>query len=174
MTEARAYDNVGPNPDWAMLAGLVGRQPLGQPFRGDLDLSGDGRSGPVHVQITGAVLAMSPQPSYIDPPIGGGPLATDPFAVGGRLHCSGILQLPPIEAERELAARGIRLSCRFEWMTGPNAGYADKRLHAPATGWISSTALGSDGELIVAVEDPKRPMSDPIAIPADCPPPPKG
>jgi hypothetical protein len=55
--------------------------------------------------------------------------------------------------------------------TGPNTGYADLRLRAPATGWISSTALGSAGELIIFVEDPARPMSDPIAFPADCPPP---
>jgi hypothetical protein len=171
MTEARAYDNVGPSPDWAMLDPLVGRRPLGEAFTGDLDLSGSGRSGPVHVRIAGAVLAMSPQASFVDPPIGGGPLATDPFADGGSLHCSGILQLKPLDAERELVARGIRLSWRFNWKTGPNTGYADLRLRAPATGWISSTALGSAGELIIFVEDPARAMGDPIAFPADCPPP---
>jgi hypothetical protein len=174
MTEARAYDNVGPSPDWAMLDGLVGRRPLGQPFIGNLDMSGDGRGGPVHVHIAGAVLAMSPQPSYVDPTIGGGPLATDPFAPGGSLHCSGILQLKPLDAERELVARGIRLSWRFEWKTGPNTGYGELRLHAPATGYISNTALGSDGELIVFVEDPARPSSDQIGFPGDCPPPTPG
>jgi hypothetical protein len=56
----------------------------------------------------------------------------------------------------------------------PNTGYAELRLHAPATGYISSTALGSDGELIVFVEDPTRPESDPIEFPADCPPPSPG
>ncbi len=174
MTEARAYDNVGPNPDWAMLDGWVGRRPLGQPFIGDLDLSGDGRKGPVHVHVAGAVLAMSPQPSYIDPPIGGGPLATDPFAPGGSLHCSGILQLKPIDAERELIARGIRLSWRFEWSTGANTGYGELRLYAPPTGYISSTALGGDGELIVFVEDPARPSNDQIGVPGDCPSPTQG
>jgi hypothetical protein len=174
MTEARAYDNVGPSPDWAMLDPLAGRRRLGEAFTGDLDLSGSGRRGPVHVRISGAVLAMSPQPSFVDPPIGGGPLAKDPFAGGGSLHCSGILQLKPLDAERELVARGIRLSWRFNSKTGPKTGYADLRLRAPATGWISSTSLGSAGELIIFVEDPARPMSDPIAVPADCPPPTSG
>ena len=174
MTEARAYDNVGPSPDWAMLDGLVGRRPLGEPFTGNLDMSGNGRMGPVHVHVAGAVLAMSPQPSYVDPAIGGGPLAVDPFAAGGTLRCSGILQLRPMDAEREMTARGIRLSWRFNWKTGPNMGYAEIRLHAPPTGYISSTALGSDGELIVFVQDPLRPESGPIAVPADCPPPSPG
>ena len=171
MSEARAYDNVavGAKPDWAMLGNLVGRQPLGQPFAGDLDLAGSGRAGPVHVRIAGAVLAMSPQRSYVDPAVGGGPLDGDPFAIGGPLRCSGILQLSPPDAERELAARGIRLSWRFTWKTGPDMGFAELRLHAPATGWISSTALGGDGELIVFVEDPARPMGDPIPFPKDCP-----
>jgi hypothetical protein len=104
-----------------------------------------------------------------DPPDGGVPLKTDPFAIGGPLHCSGILQMRPIDAEHHLLNRGIRLSWRFVTKTGPNMGFSDPRLRAPATGWISGTALGSDGELIVFVEDPAKPMANPIAAPADCP-----
>jgi hypothetical protein len=175
MTEARAYDNVPPSPDWAMLGGdLLGRQRLGQPFRGDIDLLGLGRKGEVRLRIDGAVLAMSPQRSYIEPPGGGVRLAGDPFAPGGKLRCSGILQLRPADAQREILARGMRLSWRFEWSTGPDTGYADLRLVPPPTGFISSTAVGSDGELIVFVEDPARPMGQRATFPPECGAPPSG
>jgi hypothetical protein len=175
MTEARAYDNVAPSPDWAMLGGdLVGRQRLGQPFKGDLDLTGAGRKGPVHLRIDGAVVAMAPQRSYIEPPGGGVRLSGDPFAPGGKLYCSGILQLRPVDAQREILARGMRLSWRFEWSTGPNTGYGELRLEAPPIGSISSTAIGSDGELILFVEDPARPMGKPATFPPECGAPPSG
>ena len=170
VTEARAYDNVPPTPDWAMLGGnlLQDRQRLGQPFQGDIDLMGLGRKGDVRLRIDGAVLAMSPQRSYIEPPGGGVRLSGDPFAPGGKLHCSGILQLRPADAQREILARGLRLSWRFESSTGPNTGFAELRLDPPPLGFISSTAIGSDGELIVFVEDPARPSGERATFPPEC------
>lgn len=169
LSEASVYDNVAPSPDWTYLAVDKQRIRLGQALTGDIVLEGVGRSGPARLQITGAVLEMVPQPNWVDPQVGGGPLTRDPFEPGAALHCSGILQLSPQLAERELKARGLRLSWRFQWGTGANSGYSDIRLEAPPTGWINGTALGSDGELILFVADPNRPFGGPpLPLPRDC------
>jgi hypothetical protein len=172
MSEVRAYDNVAPKPEWATLGGLVGRRPLGTAYVGDLDLEGPSEMHPTRarLRVTGAVLQFAPQPNFIAPPGGGVPLEADPFSLGGPLQCSGILQMRPVDAERELLSRGFRISWRFETKTGPNMGFADLRLQAPATGWISDTEIGSNGELIIFVQDPVRPAGDPIAIPDACEP----
>lgn len=168
--EVRVYDSVGPQPEWAGFPrGPHLRTPIGQPFTGDIDLLGMGRAGPARLRIDGAVLAVAPQPSFVEPPGGGIVSKLDPFAPGGPLRCSGILQLSPRDAERVLQANGYRLSWRFEYSTGPNTGYAEKVLEAPFIGFISHTAIGSDGELIVFVEDPARPMSPIATFPPDCP-----
>jgi hypothetical protein len=168
--QVQAYDAVGPQPKWAAFPrDRLAMTPLGQPFRGDLTVQGKGRAGPVDLHLENVVLSVTPQPSFVEP-LGGGMVATrDPFAPGGELHCSGILQLTPILAEQELLARGYRLSWRFESSTGPNTGYAELRLHAPPVGWITSTAIGGDGELTVFVADPARPFGGPPAtVPAEC------
>jgi hypothetical protein len=171
----QVYDNVRPTPDWASFPrGPHFRTPLGQPFTGDIDLAGRGRAGPVRLRIDGAVLAVAPQPSFVEPPGGGMVLDSDPFLPGGRLRCSGILQLSPREAEAALQAFGYRLSWRFVYSTGPNSGYSEKVLKAPPVGFISETAIGSDGELIVFVQDPARPMGPAAKFPGDCPPPAPG
>ena len=173
--EIRVYDNVGPNPEWASFArGPHLRTQLGAAFEGDIDLIGQGRAGPVRLRMDGVVLAVAPQPSFVEPPGGGVALRTDPFESGGPLHCSGILQLSPREAEVALQGFGYRLSWRFEYSTGPNTGYGEKALKAPLVGFISGTAIGSDGEMIVFVEDPARPSRQAAAFPADCPPPSSG
>ena len=169
--DLQAYDGVAPNPEWATFPrGRIALTPVGQPFRGDLVAHGQGRAGPVDLRIDDAILSVTPQPSFVEPAGGGIRLARDPFEPGGPLHCSGILQLAPVVAEQELWARGYRLSWRFEWSTGPNTGFAELRLRAPKVGWISGTAIGSDGELIVFVEDPTRPSGLPAGMPSDCPP----
>ena len=48
------------------------------------------------------------------------------------------------------------MTSRFE---GGATGYAEALARAPQTGYISDAAVGSDGELIVFVEDPARPMN---------------
>jgi hypothetical protein len=174
VSQIGTYDNRGPNAEFANVRPGLAPTPLGQPFRGDIDVMAQGGAGPVHTRISGAVLAFTPQASFVDPLVGGGPLARDPFEPGGPLHCSGILQLTPVEAERELLSRGIRLSWRFEWKTGPNTGYGELRLQAPPTGWISRTRLGGDGELIVFVEDPARPSGERAPFPPECPAPSSG
>ncbi len=175
VSEVRVYDAVAPKQEWATFPpGPHFRTRLGDAFSGDIDLVGQGRGGPVRLRIDGAILAVAPHPSFVQPPGGAAPLASDPFARGGALHCSGILQLRPADAERALMSFPYRLSWRFEYSTGPNTGYADPRLEAPRTGYISGTGIGSDGELIITVEDPNRPMMEAAAFPLDCPAPPSG
>jgi hypothetical protein len=173
--EVRVYDNLGPNPEWASFPrGPLFRTPLGQAFSGDIDLAGQGRAGPVRLQIDGAILAVAPQRSFAAPPGGGVPLASDPFALGGPLRCSGILQLRPSDAERALQGFGYRLSWRLETASGPNTGYSDLQL-SPPDGMITGTGLGPDGELIIFVSDPARPFGGRAAtLPPDCPRPPSG
>jgi hypothetical protein len=169
------YDGVGPQAEWASFPkGPHLRTPLGRAFSGDIDFAGKGRAGPVRLRIDGAVVAVSPRPSFVQPPGGGIALVRDPFEPGQPLHCSGILQLRPSDAQRALQAFGYRLSWRLQWSTGGNSGYSDLRLTAP-DGYINGTAIGSDGELIIFVADPARPFGgDPAQFPADCPPPSTG
>jgi hypothetical protein len=173
--EVRVYDGLAAKQDWAAFPkGPYFRTLLGGAFKGDIDLAGQGRGGQVRLRIDGAILAVAPRPSFVQPPGGAAPLARDPFELGQPLHCSGILQLSPRDAERVLKASGIRLSWRLETATGPNTGYSDIRLAAP-NGAITDTALGSDGELIVFVSDPIKPFGGPPAtFPPDCPAPTTG
>ena len=70
---------------------------------------------------------------------------------------------------------GYKLSWRWQYATsrfdGGAIGNAEALARAPATGFISDAATGSDGELIVFVEDPARPMiREPWpAVPPGCP-----
>jgi len=67
---------------------------------------------------------------------------------------------------------GFAVSWRWQYSTGGNTGYAEVRREAPDRGLISGTAVGTSGELILFVEDPERPMGQPVALPAHCQPPP--
>jgi len=101
-------------------------------------------------------------------PIAGGGLTSDPFLPGGPLHCSGILQRPPPEAERELLARGYPVTWRYESSKDGTTGASEVLAHAPPVGWITSTAIAGTGELIVFVSDPVRPLGPPAELPRDC------
>ena len=63
---------------------------------------------------------------------------------------------------------GFAVSWRWQYATGPRAGYAEVRGTAPDRGFISSTAVGTGGELIVFVDDPDRPFGRPILLPSRC------
>lgn len=175
--EIRVYDGA-PNREakWATFGGGPwARTPLGSPFQGDLDVQGTSATGPVELHLAGLRIAVRPQDTIMEP-IGGGIRLTDatnPFRPGGTLYCSGILALPPADAELRLLALGYKLSWRWQYQTsrfaGGASGYAEVRDRAPATGYISSTATGDSGELIVFVEDPARPMGQPYpAVPEGC------
>lgn len=81
------------------------------------------------------------------------------FGPGEPLHCSGIEELSPSEAEVELKARGqLRLSWRLEITTAPAEGVSEVHV-LPPEGVITDASLGPSGELIVFV----APYGDPNA-----------
>ena len=122
------------------------------------------------MHLGGLRIAVSPASTVNEPALGtritlvenGNPaLNGDPFAVGGPLRCSGIFQLTPQAAEARLLALGYALSWRLETATGGNTGYAEAWATAPDRGWITGSAVGMNGELIVFVADPDRPFGGP-------------
>jgi len=103
-----SVDGPGAKADWVTFKDVVARTPLGQPFRGDIDLVATAATGPVKVHLGDVRIAVHPN-DPINEPIGGTrkllvengvpAINGDPFGPGGPLHCSGILQLPPQAAE---------------------------------------------------------------------------
>ena len=147
--------------------------PIGQAWTGDIDvpLKGErtGIAGRLH--LAGATIATAAVDN-VSEPLGGGQAVGEndrPFAFGGRLHCSGILQMAPADAEAALLSLGYRLSWRRDVTTGPNTGYADAMPHAPDGVIIGEPVGGSSGELIVFVTPFGDPRAKPIPYPADCP-----
>ncbi len=176
LAEIRAYDGSDTQPDWAIeefrtqqIKPAIAH--LGAVFSGDLDFSGiPSATGPVDIHLSGVRIA-SHRPDLVNDLPGSRKLAGDaqnPFNPGGPLHCSGILQLPPQAAEARLLALGYALSWRLERKTGSNTGFSEAAPRAPTTGFISDTAVGSSGELIVFVQDPAAPSGDPATLPPDC------
>ncbi len=181
ISEVRVRDGAARQADWAQFPpGPYAKTPLGAMFEGDLDLTGSSRTGPVSLRLEDLRIAVRPA-SQVTEPLGGGIVLRengnpavdgDPFEVGGPLRCSGILQLPPMAAEARLLALGYRLSWRWSYSTGGSSSYSETSARAPTTGWISGTAIGSSGELIVFVEDPANPSTrgaGPPPPPVDCP-----
>lgn len=170
-SEIRTYDGRQPG-DWIEYRGVFFRRPLGQAFAGDIDLASS-TPFPGRLVFRELRLTVRPQPSFVAPAGGGINLTTDPFESGGALHCSGILQRTPQEAEQLLLGLGYRLSWRA--MSASDAinqgGYAEQRL-SPPDGVITGSAYGSSGELILFVWPPDDPAKDsPATFPPDCPPP---
>lgn len=166
VSEIRTYDGRDP-ADWITYKGVFFKRPLGQAFAGDVDVSSS-LPFPGRLAFRDLRLAVRPQPSFFAPPGGGIVLASDPFERGGPLHCSGILQTTPAQAERTLLTLGYRLSWRYQYSTGPGSGYSEKHLTA-SDGVITSSGVGSSGELIVFVAPPNDPQNRPAAFPSDCP-----
>lgn len=168
--------------DWVAFAGGPwAKTPRGSAFEGDINVLAATGTGPVAVHLGDVRIAVQPQDNVTEP-IGGGITlkelpddAGNPARPGGALYCSGILALPPQQAELRLLAMGYKLSWRWQYVTsrfkGGATGYAEALARAPQTGYISDAAVGSDGELIVFVEDPTRPMNRERwpARPSGCP-----
>lgn len=168
VSEIRTYDGRDP-ADWIYYKGVFFKRPLGQAFAGDVDLSSS-LPFPGRLVFRGLQLAVHPQPSFVAPPGGGIELSSDPFEPGGPLHCSGILQLTPQDAEAVLSGLGYRLSWLYEYSTGPESGYGERRL-SPPDGVITGSAIGTFGELIVFVSPPDDPGTKAATLPPACPPP---
>jgi hypothetical protein len=186
VSEIRAYDgNAGPNAKWMTAIGRWFQSPIGQAWTGDIDvpLTGEGTGTAGRLHLAGATIATRAVDNVTEPIAGGQAVGENdrPFAAGGRLHCSGILQMAPADAEGALLSLGYRLSWRRETTTGPNMGYAEAMPHAPDGVIVGEPAGGSSGELILfvapfgdlrAVAIP-YPSDCPVADPGQTPPPPK-
>jgi hypothetical protein len=162
--EIRVYDGT-PDPKWLTWQGTWFKTPNGVVSVGDLDLSTDG--GAIHVG--GLELRSMPFDAVNEPPGGGAPVPAPAFNLfdpGGALYCSGILQLPPAEAERTLLALGYRLSWRFVIDDG---GYWDPRREAPDGVIQKPIGFGTDGELIIPVIRFGDKGAEPVPYPDDCP-----
>jgi hypothetical protein len=174
----RTWDSTAKQGSDATFEGPLFETPLGQSLDGDLDLTMPGADGPTTVHLGGLRIAVSPASQVNEPALGaritlvenGNPKVNgDPFGLGGPLRCSGILQLTPLAAEARLLTLGYALSWRWETATGANTGYAESRAPAPDRGWITGTAIGTSGELIVFVANPDQPFGGPPReLPPEC------
>jgi hypothetical protein len=100
---------------------------------------------------------------------GGAPVTSGPvnlFGPGEPLHCSGILQMTPGEAEQTLLGLGFRLSLRY---VTDNGGYWDPRRAAPDGVIQEPIAFGTEGEQIIPVIKYGDKGAVPIPFPTDCP-----
>ncbi len=172
VSEIRAYDGKAmPKAEWMTAIGKWFQSPIGQPWTGDIDvpLKGVGIGGSLH--LAGATVATHAVDNVTEPLGGGKALGPNdrPFDAGGQLHCTGILQMAPADAEGALLSLGYRLSWRRVTTTGPNTGYAEALAHAPDGVIIEEPAPGSQGEMIMFVAPFGDPKARPISYPSDCP-----
>ena len=169
--EIRIYDGEVAGK-WLTARGMFFKTPLGGAWTGDHDIPVTDPAGqPARIHFSGLMLINRPVDG-VKEPAGGGiklPEHATPFAVGGELHCLGILQMTPKQAEAVLLKLGYRLSWRLVTTTGPNTGFASVVQDAPA-GVITSDGLpGSEGELIMFVAPDGDPGAKPVPFPPDCP-----
>ena len=186
VNDIRVSDGVEvPSGKWAMFPpGPYFTTPLGQTWGGDIDLTGSGRTGPVTLHMEGAAIRANPPRSFAAPPDGGIPLPAGslPFAGGGKLHCSGILQMTPRNAHAALLSMGYRVSWRLLSMTAsgsnanqpPGLGIAvdewEFRLEPP-DGTITDPGIpvSDDGAVVMSVVPFGHADAGPPPVPADCP-----
>jgi hypothetical protein len=149
--------------------------PLGATWSGDLDVAFTGGkgagAGPARLHAAGVLLRSIPFDG-ITKPVGPATKLGErdrPFGVGGPLHCSGILQMTPQEAEAALLKLGYSVSWRLDTTTGPNTGFAQPMSRAPDGVIHEEPVPGSNGELIVFVAPNGDPRAQPLPVPADCP-----
>jgi hypothetical protein len=174
INEIRVYDGTA-KPDWKTVTGRFAPVPLGATWTGDLDVDFQGTAGvaggPAHLHAGGAAIRSIPFDGITEPV---GPAIKlgerdRPFSFGGPLHCSGILQMPPPDAERILLKLGYKVSWRLNTTTGPNTGFAQPLANAPDGIIFEEPVPGSNGELIVFVAPNGDPMAKALPLPADCP-----
>jgi hypothetical protein len=172
--EVRIY-NGAVDAKWLYAKGTFFKTPLGATWAGDQDITMTDLEGvgglPAVVHLAGARIASRPFDG-VNEPLGGGivlPENARPFGSGGVLHCSGILQLAPRDAERTLLGLGYRLSWRLMTSTGPNTGNAEVMSRAPDGVFPEEPMAGSSGELILFVVPFSDRLAKPIPYPDDCP-----
>ena len=171
--ELRVGDGLPPPDSATFPPGPHAPTPIGQDFVGDLDFVGEGGAGPVRVHLGDAVLHVAPREDAAAPPGGGVVLPENatPFAPGGPLHCSGVLQMTPADAHRALVGLGYRVTWRLVERKTQTESFWHV-LDQPPDGVIWGShepSASTDGALIVAVLPPTDPLAKRAPFPADCP-----
>jgi hypothetical protein len=179
--EVRIY-NGAQQGEWLEAKGPFFKTPIGAAWAGDQDITLDGPGGPGRLHLAGATLENRPSTGIGKPvggqitkPIGGGivgpvlqPLGSGPFDAGGPLHCFGILQMTPQDAQAALRKLGVKVSWRYYTR---NDTYIELRDEPPAGTVIIADGpfIGSEGQLLIALADPSSPLAKPVPLPSDCP-----
>ena len=121
-------------------------------------------TGIVHLILSGVRVAVQPQDN-VSEPVGGVRKVLkeheDPFAAGGPLAGTCILQMTPQAAELTLQLQGYATSWRWMTWTTASTGTSEPLAHAPASGFITGTAVGTQGELILFVDNPASEFAHP-------------
>lgn len=179
--QVRIYNGAAEG-GWLYAKGTFFKAALGDAWTGDLDVAVtdvDGIGGtPASIHLAGATLQNDPSTDANDP-AGGGikvppiapviqPLGSGPFDPGGTLHCSGILQMTPGDAQATLDKMGIAVSWRYYTQ---NDSFIESRTGPPSGTVIIADGpfIGSNGQLLIAIVDPTSPLAKPVPFPADCP-----
>jgi hypothetical protein len=158
------------------------KTPIGVAWTGDQDITLDGPGGPGRLHLAGATLENQPSNNVGKPvggpitkPIGGGivgPVITQvgssQFDPGGQLHCFGILQMTPQDAQASLRKLGVKVAWRYYTR---NDTHVELRDEPPAGTVIIADPpfVGSEGQLLIALADSSSPLAKPISFPSDCP-----
>jgi hypothetical protein len=156
-------DTTAPGPGVTLIAKPLALSPLGQAFEGDIDLAADGPDGPVRLVLDDARIRFLPAGVAAN-----GGAGTKPAQFGDELACTGILQQPPVIADVRLKSQGYTAEWRWQFATGPNTGQSQVVDGPPADGYISGTAPGPTGTIVVFVEDPTNPSMPRLERPATC------
>ena len=121
---------------------------------------------------TGLGLALATRPAdLVAAPANGGVRLlpnSEPFAVGQPLHCAGILQLEPAQAQAALLKLGYRVS----WRHIINDGTYVELLRDPPPGTIivdEPPLVGTEGQILMPIAVPGMRGTRPAAVPDDCP-----
>lgn len=181
ITEVRTYDGheEGEWINYLQVGEMWGemlRTPRGSTYEGDVQFVGWGR-------VPGELLIEGLELTAFAPGTGPAPLTDCEFAVSAKkaekvrptekgqpLHKSGYKKMTPVDIEAMLQDLGLCFEFRYEYNTGPwidggQEGYSERWCTAPPSGRVGTAFYGSDGEIIVVVEDDeiREPREQPLA-----------
>ncbi|MFL5672908.1 MAG: anti-sigma factor family protein, partial [Chloroflexota bacterium] len=123
--EVRIYDGA-PRGEWLTTRGFYFKAQAGNAWTGDQDVAFTDPTGkPARLHLAGVTLATAPIDAAKPAAAGGGgpkpaPVGEAPFDTGGQLHCSGILQMSPQDAQATLRKMGVPVAWEYnhENLTG--------------------------------------------------------
>lgn len=173
VSEVRIY-NGATKGDWLYANGPLFQTPLGAAWHGNQDIAMtdvDGVGGtPARIRFAGLTLSNRPA-DLVNAPIGGGmrlPADSRPFERGQPLHCSGVLQMDPSQAQAAL----LKLGYAVTWRHVIKAGTFVELLKDPPPGTVivdDGPSVGTDGQILIALIDAGDPAAIPVPVPSDCP-----